>query len=259
MPPRRRLDAELVRRGMVTSRAEAHRLIAVGGVTVGGRPAPRPATLVAPDDPITMAATAGWASRGGQKLAAALESFPIEVTGRRALDVGASTGGFTDVLLAAGAEQVVAVDVGYGQLLWRLRTDPRVVVHDRTNFRNADVFGLGAPFGVVVVDVSFISVRLLADRLAAAGEAGTDYVILVKPQFEAGRDAIGSGGIVRDPATQEGAVLAVAAGLSAVTIGPLRAMRSPILGAKGNVEFLLHGRLGEAAAADSLLLAGCRE
>lgn len=259
MPPRRRLDAELVRRGMVTSRAEAQRLIAVGGVSVGGHPTARPATLVAPDDPITMAAGPEWASRGGEKLAAALRTFPVEVTGRRALDVGASTGGFTDVLLAAGAAVVVAVDVGYGQLLWRLRTDPRVVVHDRTNFRTVDVAGLGAPFGVVVVDVSFISVRLLAERLAEAGETGTDYVILIKPQFEAGRAAIGSGGIVRDPAAREAAALSVAAGLAAVGIGPLQAMRSPILGAKGNVEFLLHARRGEAAAPDAVLLAGCRE
>ena len=256
MPPRRRLDAELVRRGLVTSRAEAQRLIEVGGVSVAGRPAARAATLVAPDDPITMAAATTWASRAGEKLAAALENFPVTVNGRKALDVGASTGGFTDVLLAAGAERVVAVDVGYGQLLWRLRTHPNVEVHDRTNFRTADVTALGAPFGVVVVDVSFISVTLLAAQLAAAGTAGTDYVVLVKPQFEAGRDAVGSGGIVRDPAAHEGAIVAVADALAEVGVGSRGLMPSPIRGAKGNVEFLLHARHGEPSLATEDLLAG---
>lgn len=256
MPPRRRLDAELVRRGLVTSRSEAQRLIEVGGVSVAGHPAARPATLVAPDDPITMAAASTWASRAGEKLAAALERFPVTVEGRKALDVGASTGGFTDVLLAAGAARVVAVDVGYGQMLWRLRTDPRVEVHDRTNFRTADVAALGAPFGVVVVDVSFISVTLLAERLAAAGASGTDYVVLVKPQFEAGRDAVGSGGIVRDPIAHEAAIVAVANALAGAGVGSRGLMLSPIRGAKGNVEFLLHARHGEEPLAMDTLLSG---
>lgn len=256
MPTRRRLDAELVRRGLVTSRTEAQRLITVGGVTVAGRPSARAATLVAPDDPIVLATETQWASRAGEKLAAGLAAFGIDPSGRTALDVGASTGGFTDVLLAAGATRVTAVDVGYGQMVWRLRTDPRVDVHDRTNFRTVDVAALGSPFDVVVVDVSFISVTLLAANLVRAGRPGTDYVVLVKPQFEVGREAVGSGGIVRDAAARERAVGAVAAALAAAGIGPRSLIPSPIRGAKGNLEFLLHAVHGREPADSATLLAG---
>lgn len=256
MPTRRRLDAELVRRGLVTSRTEAQRLITVGGVTVAGRPSARAATLVAPDDPIVLATETQWASRAGEKLAAGLAAFGIDPSGRTALDVGASTGGFTDVLLAAGATRVTAVDVGYGQMVWRLRTDPRVDVHDRTNFRTVDVAALGGPFDLVVVDVSFISVTLLAANLVRAGRPGTDYVVLVKPQFEVGREAVGSGGIVRDAAARERAVGAVAAALAAAGIGPRSLIPSPIRGAKGNLEFLLHAVHGGEPADSATLLAG---
>lgn len=256
MPTRRRLDAEMVRRGLVQSRTEAQRLITVGGVSVAGRPSARAATLVAPDDPIVVTTESPWASRAGEKLAAALAAFGIEVPGCRALDVGASTGGFTDVLLATGAAQVTAVDVGYGQMVWRLRTDPRVVVHDRTNFRTVDVATLRAPFDLVVVDVSFISVTHLADNLTRAGRAGTDYVVLVKPQFEVGRAAIGSGGIVRDDAAREGAVTAVATALRSAGIAPRGLIRSPIRGTKGNVEFLLHAVRGGEPVDPATLLAG---
>ena len=256
MPTRRRLDAELVRRGLVTSRTEAQRLITVGGVTVAGRPSARAATLVAPDDPIVLATETRWASRAGEKLAAGLAAFGIDPSGRTALDVGASTGGFTDVLLAAGATRVTAVDVGYGQMVWRLRTDPRVDVHDRTNFRTVDVASLGGPFDVVVVDVSFISVTLLAANLTRAGHPGTDYVVLVKPQFEVGREAVGSGGIVRDAAARERAVGAVAAALATAGIGPRSLIPSPIRGAKGNLEFLLHAVHGGEATDPATLLAG---
>jgi 23S rRNA (cytidine1920-2'-O)/16S rRNA (cytidine1409-2'-O)-methyltransferase len=255
MPPRRRLDAELVRRGLVTSRTEAQRLITVGGVTVAGRPSARPATLVAADDPIVVVSESRWASRGGEKLAAALAAFAIDPSGKVALDVGASTGGFTDVLLAAGASRVTAVDVGYGQLLWRLRTDPRVVVHDRTNFRLADVTTLGAPFDLVVADVSFISLTLLADNLARAGRRGTEYVTLIKPQFEVGRGGVGSGGIVRDPAARGAAVTSVVAALAAANLAGRALIRSPILGAKGNVEYLLHAVHGGAGRDGADLLA----
>jgi 23S rRNA (cytidine1920-2'-O)/16S rRNA (cytidine1409-2'-O)-methyltransferase len=254
VPTRRRLDAELVRRGLVGSRTEAQRLITVGGVTVSGKPSARPATLVAAGDPIEITEGERWASRAGGKLAAALAAFDVPVAGRRALDVGASTGGFTDVLLANGAESVTAVDVGYGQLVWRLRTDPRVVVHDRTNFRTADVAALGAPFDLVVIDVSFISLTLLAAGLAGAGRDGTDYVVLIKPQFEVGREAVGSGGIVRDPAAHRGAVATVAAALSAEAIAPRALIPSPVRGTKGNLEFLLHAVLGAAPVAIPLLL-----
>ena len=244
MPTRRRLDAELVRRGLVASRTEAQRLIAVGGVLVSGKPSARPATLVAAADPIEITESDRWASRAGGKLAAALDAFTVVVEGRRALDVGASTGGFTDVLLANGAASVTAVDVGYGQLVWRLRTDPRVMVHDRTNFRTADVAALGAPFDLVVIDVSFISVTLLAAGLAQAGREGTDYVVLIKPQFEVGRDAVGPGGIVRDPAAHRGAIGVVTAALAAEGVAPRALIPSPVRGAKGNLEFLLDAVLG---------------
>lgn len=256
MKTRRRLDAELVRRGLVTSRTEAQRLITVGGVTVAGRPSARAATLVAPDDPIVLATETQWASRAGEKLAAGLAAFGIVVPGCRALDVGASTGGFTDVLLTSGAAQVTAVDVGYGQMVSRLRTDPRVLVHDRTNFRTVDVADLGAPFDLVVMDVSFISVTLLAANLARAGRAGTEYVVLVKPQFEVGRAAVGSGGIVRDDVAREGAVAAVAAALRSAGIAPRGLIRSPIRGTKGNLEFLLHAIHGGDPVDSGTLLAG---
>lgn len=164
--------------------------------------------------------------------------------------MGASTGGFTDVLLTRGASSVVAVDVGYGQLIWRLATDPRVRVVDRTNMRTADPDALGAPFDVVVVDVSFISVRLLADQLARCGRPGTEYVVLVKPQFEVGRDQVGKGGIVRDPAAHLGAIRSVVDALAAAGIGPIAAVPSSIEGTHGNREFLVHGRLGEARRLD---------
>jgi 23S rRNA (cytidine1920-2'-O)/16S rRNA (cytidine1409-2'-O)-methyltransferase len=234
----------MVRRGLAATRSAAHEAIVSGRVIVSGRPSAKPATLVDAGEPIELARRTAWASRAGDKLEAALARFGIDPAGSRALDVGASTGGFTDVLVDGGASRVVAVDVGYGQLLWRLRTHPAVAVMDRTNFRNADPASLGAPFDLVVMDVSFIGASLLAPALAAAGREGTDYVVLVKPQFEVGRDRVGSGGIVRDPDAQRAAVASVTAALESVGIGVLGAMASPIEGAKGNREFLIHGRLG---------------
>jgi len=216
-------------------------------VVVAGMPRPGPATLVDQTLPIRLVdAGPQWASRAGAKLAEALEVFALDPAGRTCLDVGASTGGFTDVLLERGAAAVVAVDVGYGQLLWRLRTDSRVTVHDRTNFRHADPVALGAPFDLVVIDVSFISVGLLAGKLAAAGRAGADYVVLVKPQFEVGKAHVGRGGLVTDPVLHAGAMGGVAAALAGAGIGPLAVCRSPITGASGNHEFLLHGVRGAA-------------
>lgn len=209
---------------------------------------PRAATLVAPSAAVVVSEpTHKWAGRGGDKLAAALDQFAVNVTGRTALDVGASTGGFTDVLLANGASTVTAVDVGYGQLVWRLRQDPRVTVIDRTNFRHVDVAEIGAPFDVVVVDVSFISVAMLAGRLAEAGHAGTDYIVLVKPQFEVGKGRVGKGGIVSDPSLHRAAIEQVATALEAAGLGSVHLARSPIEGAKGNREFFLHLRPGPAA------------
>lgn len=225
---------------------------------MAGRPTPKAATLVAGDEPIEVDSGDSWASRAGDKLAAALDRFGIDPTGLRVLDVGASTGGFTDVLLEHGAASVVAVDVGYGQLLTRLATDERVEVVDRTNFRTVDVAGLGAPFELVTMDVSFISAASLAGKLRECGTAGTDYVVLVKPQFEVGRDRVGRGGIVRDPQDHRDAISTVARALSRSGIAPIGAMPSPILGSKGNREFLLHGRIGATEADHDALMEEAR-
>jgi 23S rRNA (cytidine1920-2'-O)/16S rRNA (cytidine1409-2'-O)-methyltransferase len=185
-----------------------------------------------------------FVSRGGEKLAGALERFGLDVTGRRCIDVGASTGGFTDCLLQRGAASVSAVDVGYGQLAWSLVTDDRVTVVDRTNIRHADPADLGAPFDLIVADLSFISLRTVASALAALGREGSEYVLLVKPQFEVGRANVGRGGIVRDLDAVRRAVGAVLDSLEEVGIGVIAAVPSPITGAKGNQEYLIRGELG---------------
>jgi 23S rRNA (cytidine1920-2'-O)/16S rRNA (cytidine1409-2'-O)-methyltransferase len=234
-----------VRRGLFPSRAAAQQAISEGRISLGGLPARRSSTLVDEQAVLSLAAEGPqWASRGGIKLAAALDALSVDPADRRCVDVGASTGGFTHVLLARGAASVAAVDVGYGQLDWRLRSDDRVTVFDRTNFRIADPATLGAPFDLVVMDVSFISVRLLAGTLAACGRSGTDYVVLVKPQFEVGREHVGRGGLVTDPTRQAAAVGAAAEALAAAGIGATGVCASPITGATGNREFFLHGRYG---------------
>lgn len=246
---RRRLDSELVRRNMATGRDQAKRLIDAGDVLVNGATGTKAATLVTGDAVITLRdGRPTWASRGGFKLDAALRAFDVDPSQMRALDIGASTGGFTDVLLSHGAATVTAVDVGYGQLIWRLRQDDRVTVVDRTNFRTLDVAELDPPFDLVVVDVSFISVTLLASNLAAAGADGTEYVVLVKPQFEAGKDRVGTGGIVTDPSVHRGTIRIVCQALADHQIAPVGLIPSPITGTKGNVEFLVHGRLGAPTA-----------
>jgi len=199
---------------------------------------------VHPADPILLAAGPGWASRGAYKLDAALERWGIVVETRRGLDAGASTGGFTDVLLSRGARLVVAVDVGRGQLLDRLRRDPRVVVHDRTNIRTADPVALGAPFDIVVADLSFISLRTVVPVLAGPMAVdGADLVLLVKPQFEAGREIVSKGrGVVRDPAAWDAAVVGVGHALVDGGAAIMGAMTSPLRGADGNAEFLLWAR-----------------
>lgn len=244
MPTRLRLDAELVRRGLAATRSEAQRLIAGGAVDVSGSPAPKAATLVDEGSAIRLASGRHWASRAGGKLEAALDAFAVEVARKHVLDVGASTGGFTDVLLARGAADVVAVDVGRGQMVSRLQVDRRVTVVEGTNFRTADVAALGAPFGLVTADVSFISLTLLAANLAAAGREGTDYVVLVKPQFEVGRERLGRGGLVRDPALHAEAVATVAESFALAGLAPRQVIASPLAGAAGNREFLLHAVAG---------------
>lgn len=218
-------------------------------MAVNGLVAPRAASLVDEESPISLTeAGPSWAGRGGVKLAAALECFRVDPAGKRCLDVGASTGGFTDVLLTRGAAAVSAVDVGYGQLDWRLRSDPRTTVHDRTNFRTADPEGLGAPFDLITADVSFISLALLAGKLAACGRPGTEYVVLVKPQFEVGRQRVSRGGVVTDPALQGAVVRAVADALGAAGVVPIGVCPSPITGASGNREFFLHAVKGPGEA-----------
>jgi 23S rRNA (cytidine1920-2'-O)/16S rRNA (cytidine1409-2'-O)-methyltransferase len=246
----------LVRRGLVPSRALAQRAIAEGRVVVGSVPTPRPASLVDEQASLSLVDDGPhWASRGGIKLAAALDAFGVDPAGRRCLDVGASTGGFTDVLLARGAASVAAVDVGYGQLDWRLRSDPRVTAHDRTNFRTVAPGPRGAPFDLVTVDVSFISLSLLAPNLLACGQAGTDYVVLVKPQFEVGREYVGRGGLVVDPALHRAAVQRVVESFAAVGLGARAACPSPITGATGNREFFVHARPGDAATLELTAIA----
>ncbi|GED97744.1 TlyA family RNA methyltransferase [Gordonia crocea] len=243
MAPRARLDAELVRRGLARSREHASALIAAGEVLVNGTPAAKPATNVAKDTPIVVkAVTEQWASRGAHKLIGALDAFGpagLSVEGRRCLDAGASTGGFTDVLLANGAASVAAVDVGYGQLVWRLRSDERVAVFDRTNVRSLTPEQIGGPVDLTVSDLSFISLRLVLPALARCTRRGGDLVPMVKPQFEVGKDRVGAGGVVRSPALRAEAVLAVATWAAALGLRLRDAGASPLPGPSGNVEYFL--------------------
>lgn len=244
MAPRARLDAELVRRGLARSREQARTLISEGLVKVNGVLAAKPATNVGRDTPIVVAETVGddWASRGAHKLIGALDAFGPEglsVAGRRCLDAGASTGGFTDVLLRREAAEVVAVDVGYGQLVWRLQNDARVRVHDRTNVRRLAPEQIDGPVDVVVADLSFISLALVLPALAACTRVGGDLLPMVKPQFEVGKDRVGSGGVVRDPQQRADAVLAVARAASRLGLETRGAIASPLPGPSGNVEYFL--------------------
>ena len=210
-------------------------------------PTPKPATMVSTDDEIRLQeGSRRYVSRGGVKLEAALRAFGVDVGGKRCLDVGASTGGFTDCLLQHGAAQVTALDVGYGQLAWPLRTNERVTAMERTNIRSVSPGQLDAPFDLIAVDVSFISLRTIADDLASLGHDGTDYVLLIKPQFEVGKSQVGRGGLVRDESLWARVIDEVIAAFVDVGLGALDLIRSPIMGAKGNVEFLLLVRPGEA-------------
>jgi 23S rRNA (cytidine1920-2'-O)/16S rRNA (cytidine1409-2'-O)-methyltransferase len=243
-----------VRRGLVPSRERAREEIAAGRVTVGGAPALTPARLVQPGDPVLLGDGGGrFVSRGGDKLAAALDTFAIEVTGREALDAGASTGGFTDCLLQRGAARVTAVDVGKGQLHERLRRDPRVRVVEGTNVRHLTLASLSRPdepFDLVVADLSFISLRLVAGALVAVSRPGADLVLLVKPQFEAGRREADRGrGVIADPAVWRRALDEVGAAFAGAGAAMMGLMVSPLLGAKGNVEFLVHLVAGGAGGA----------
>ncbi|MBN3930228.1 TlyA family RNA methyltransferase [Streptomyces verrucosisporus] len=248
---RNRLDAELVRRGLARSREHAGRLIAAGRVAVGGATATKPATQVETGAAVVVtedAADPDYVSRGGHKLAGALEAFTprgLTVAGRRALDAGASTGGFTDVLLRAGAARVVAVDVGYGQLAWSLQSDERVLVRDRTNVRELTPEQIGGePVDIVVGDLSFIPLGLVLPALARCAAPGADLVLMVKPQFEVGRERLGSGGVVRSPALRAEAVRTVAGQAAELGFGVLGVTASPLPGPSGNVEYFLWLRAG---------------
>jgi len=234
---RRRLDAELVRRGLVPSRQQAQDAIEAGRVLVGGAPAAKAARLVAPGEPILLVGPRpAYVSRGGGKLEAALDGFGIRPSGLRCLDAGASTGGFTDCLLQRGAAHVVAVDVGHGLLHERLRGDPRVTLIERVNVRALD---LGDRFALVTADLSFISLRTVAPALVA--HATADLVLLVKPQFEAGRAEASKGrGVITDAAVHDRVVTEVTDAFDRLGAVKMGVMRSPVTGADGNVEFLLH-------------------
>ena len=242
---RRRLDSELVRRGLVSSRDRAQAEIVAGRVTVRGVPATKAARLVAAEDPLALRGPGPrFVSRGGEKLDAALDRFGVDPTGRVALDAGASTGGFTDCLLQRGAASVVAVDVGRGQLDLRLRRNPKVTVRERTNVRHLTLAGLGAdaaPFDLVVADLAFISLRTVAPALLGLAGPGADLVLLVKPQFEAGAaEASRERGVIRDPRVWAESLHRVLAAFAGYRSPARSVMVSPLLGAEGNVEFLAH-------------------
>ena len=242
MTRRLRLDAELVRRGLARSRDQAADLIAQGRVTVGGGVAHKGSTAVGTDAAVVVLADGDdepdYVSRGAHKLAGALTALGGPVTsGRRCLDAGASTGGFTDVLLRRGARQVVAVDVGYGQLAWRLQQDPRVRVVDRTNVRDLTPEQIEGEVDLVVADLSFISLRLVLPALVRVSRPDGDIVCMVKPQFEVGRQRLGRGGVVREPALRAEAVMAVAGAAHALGWGTAGVTASPLPGPAGNVEY----------------------
>ena len=244
-----RLDAELVRRELARSRENASDLIESRSVLVNGIPATKPATMVDAETSIKLAGKRDdFVSRGGHKLAGALDSFTgVVVEGKRALDAGASTGGFTDVLLRRNAAHVVAVDVGYGQLAWELRQDPRVSILDRTNIRHLTGDVVGEAIDLVVADLSFISLTLVLPALAAVSKPDADFVVMVKPQFEVGREKLGAGGVVRDPALRKAAVIDVADSAYDVGLGTMAIVASQLPGPAGNVEYFLWLRRGAPA------------
>lgn len=246
---RERLDIVLVERKLAESRERAQALVLAGKVTVDGQKADKPGRGVASDARIELEEPLRYVSRGGMKLEAALQNFHIRVSGRVCMDVGTSTGGFTDCLLQHGAARVHAVDTGAGQIDWKLRNDPRVVLHERLNARYVTLLDIGELVEMIACDVSFISVTLLLAALEPLLTRDGDWIVLVKPQFEVGRELVGKGGIVRDAGAHRVACDKVATALDGLGFST-RLMESPILGAEGNREFLLHARRGSFARAD---------
>ena len=241
MPRRTRVDAELVRRGLARSRQQAAELIGAGKVSIDGMPAVKPGTAVAATAALKVIGEAerGWVSRGAHKLIGALDAFGIGVEGRRCLDAGASTGGFTEVLLDRGAREVVAVDVGYGQLAWSLRSDPRVVVVERTNARELTPDVTGGPVEAIVADLSFISLTTVLPALTGCASPDADIVPMVKPQFEVGKGQVGPGGVVHDPQLRADSVFAVACRAGELGWHTVDVTASPLPGPSGNVEYFL--------------------
>jgi 23S rRNA (cytidine1920-2'-O)/16S rRNA (cytidine1409-2'-O)-methyltransferase len=249
VPRRARVDVELVRRGLARSRQQAVELIGAGKVSIDGMPAVKPGTAVAVTAALSVAGDTGriWVSRGAHKLIGALDAFGTSVNGRRCLDAGASTGGFTEVLLDRGAREVVAADVGYGQLAWSLRSDPRVVVVERTNARNLSPTVIGGAADVIVADLSFISLTTVLPALIGCASHNADIVPMVKPQFEVGKGQVGPGGVVRDPELRAGAVLAVARRAEQLHWHTVGVVASPLPGPSGNVEYFLWLRADDDA------------
>jgi len=258
MSRRRRLDAELVRRELAASRGQAQGLIADRRVLVGGAIAEKPARQVDPGDAIELVSDGPrFVSRGGDKLAAALERFTVDVAGRRVVDAGSSTGGFTDCVLQSGASRVVAIDVGRHQLHERVRADDRVDVHEQTNIRDIEPAEVGGPGDVLVGDLSFISIRTVLDALLGLTVDGGDLVLLVKPQFEASKlEADRGRGIIRDPAVWSRTLREVGTALQDRGAAIMGAMASPITGGDGNVEFLIHARRGASSGDLDALIDG---
>ncbi len=259
MARRARVDAELVRRGLARSRQQAAELIGAGKVSIDGLPARKPGTAVAVTAALKVAddGERGWVSRGAHKLLGALDAFEIPVTGRRCLDAGASTGGFTEVLLERGAGEVVAVDVGYGQLAWSLRSDPRVIVVERTNVRDLLPETIGGTADLVVADLSFISLSTVLPALAGCATPDADIVPMVKPQFEVGKGEVGAGGVVRDPGLRADAVLSVTRRAGELGWHTVDVIASPLPGPSGNVEYFvrLRARTDHPLTGDSLTAA----
>lgn len=248
---RLRLDALLASRGLFPSREQARAAVLAGDVRVAGAPVTKAGTMVSDDIEVSIAERPRFVSRGGTKLAGALDRFGLDVTGMRAVDVGASTGGFTDCLLQRGAASVAAVDVGYGQLAWSLRSDTRVSVFERTNIREADPLALGAPFDLAVVDVSFISLEKVLPYVLALLSAGGELVALVKPQFEIGKGRVGKRGVVREAALHEEVLVTAMAAVSAAGWITKGLSYSPITGPEGNIEFWISASKGGPPLAET--------
>ncbi|HIC88998.1 MAG TPA: TlyA family RNA methyltransferase [Anaerolineae bacterium] len=252
MVEKRRLDLLLVERGLAESRTQAQRLIMAGQVLVDKQVADKPGHTVPTTVDIHIRQQLPYVSRGGLKLAAALDAFGVQVKGTVCADIGASTGGFTDCLLQRGATRVYAVDVGYGQLAWKLRQNPQVVLLERTNARYLTRLPNGSRVDLITVDVSFISLKLVLPAVVRFLAPGGQIIALIKPQFEAGREAVGKGGVVRDPMVHRAVLTNILEWALQQQLGPVGLIRSPITGPAGNVEFLLHLKPGTGVTPDGL-------